>query len=70
MLLNNKTYDILNKLQRWLPSLGVFYLALCAIWGWPYGDNINATVVAVATFMAATLEVLDSNYQKSLNVGE
>lgn len=65
-MVSNKLYDILNKIQRWLPSVGIFYLALCQIWGLPFGEGVNATIIAIAAFMAATLEVLDSRYNKSL----
>lgn len=64
MRLNDKTYDILNKIQRWIPALGVFYLALCQIWGFSYGDEVNNTIVAVATLMATTLEIANGQYQK------
>lgn len=64
MRLNDKTYDILNKIQRWIPAVGVFYLALCQIWGFSYGDQINNTIVAVATLMATTLEIANGQYQK------
>lgn len=60
--MNNKVYDILNKIQRWLPALGTFYLGLCAIWGFPYGDEINQTVILVATLLAATLEISTFTY--------
>ena len=55
-------YDILNKLQRWLPSLGIFYTALATIWKWPLADEVNNTILAVAALLAATLEILTSNY--------
>ena len=64
MRLNDKTYDILNKIQRWIPAVGVFYLALCQIWGFSYGDEINNTIVAVAALMATTLEIANGQYQK------
>jgi len=58
----NKVYDILSKIQRWLPALGIFWLALCKIWGFPYGSEVNETVVAVAALLAATLEVSSARY--------
>ena len=64
MMITNKLYDILNKLQRWLPALGVFYLTVATIWGLPFGDQVNNTVVAVATLLAAFLEVSSSQYNK------
>ncbi len=64
MLMSNKLYDILNKIQRWLPALGVFYLALAKIWGIPLGDQVNATVMALATLLASTLEISTAQYNK------
>ena len=62
--MSNHIYDILNKTQRWLPSLGLFYLALTKIWSLPFGAQINDTVVALATLLAATLEVSSARYYK------
>lgn len=62
--MSNKVYDVLNKIQRWLPSLGIFYLAMCQIWELPFGNEINETIVAVATLLATTLEIATSNYLK------
>jgi hypothetical protein len=62
--MSNKTYDVLNKIQRWLPALGVFYLAIAAIWHLPYGDEVNATIVAVATLLGTTLEIATGAYLK------
>ena len=62
--MSNKVYDILNKIQRWLPSVGIFVLAICGIWGLPFGEQINNTIVAVAALLAATLEVATYKYLK------
>ena len=61
-MLTNKVYDILSKIQRWLPAIGVFYLTISKIWGIPFGSEINETVVAVATLLAALLEVSSARY--------
>lgn len=63
--MSDKIYDILNKIQRWLPSVGIFVLAICGIWGLPFGEQINNTIVAVAALLAATLEVATIKYLKS-----
>lgn len=63
--MSNKVYDILSKIQRWLPALGVFYLAICKIWGLPWGGEVNDTIVAVATLLAATLEISSGRYYKA-----
>jgi hypothetical protein len=66
MILSNNVYDILNKLQRWLPAVGIFYLTVATIWGLPFGDQVNQTIVAVCTLLAAYLEVSTSQYNKLL----
>lgn len=63
-MFTNKVYDIISKVQRWLPALGVFYLALTKIWDLPLGSQVNDTIVAVATLLAATLEVSSARYYK------
>ena len=68
MKLDNKLYDILNKIQRWLPAIGVLYLALCKIWNLPYGQAINNTIVAVAAFLATTLEISTGIYHKDVSM--
>lgn len=64
-MFTNKVYDVLSKIQRWLPALGIFYLALTKIWGLPFGSEVNDTIVAVATLLAATLEVSSARYYKT-----
>lgn len=67
-MLSNKAYDVLNKIQRWLPALAAFYVGLSQIWaGIPYGDKVSETIMLVATLMAATLEVANYQYEKSFN---
>lgn len=63
--MSNKTYDILSKIQRWLPALGVFYLTIAQIWGLPFGDQVNETIVAVAVLLATTLEISTVAYHKA-----
>lgn len=62
--MSNSTYDILNKIQRWLPALGAFYLCLCKIWAFPFGGEVNETIVAIATLLAATLEIFSTKFYK------
>ena len=64
MRFSDRIYDVLSKIQRWLPSLGLFYLALTKIWNLPFGSQVNDTIVAVATLLAATLEISSSQYYK------
>lgn len=62
--MSNKLYDVLTKIQRWLPALGAFYLGLCQVWKFPLGDEVNQTIVLIATLLAATLEISTVQYHK------
>ena len=62
--MSNELYDILNKIQRWLPALAVFWLTISTIWNIPYGEPVRDTIIAIATLLAATLEVSTARYNK------
>lgn len=62
--MSDKLYDILNKIQRWLPAVAAFFVTLCGIYGWTWGDSCSKTIIAVATLLAATLEIANSQYNK------
>ena len=64
--MSNKVYDILSKVQRWMPALGVCYLGLCKIWGFPFGDEVNQTIVLMATLLGTTLEIATAQYLKQI----
>ena len=64
--MNNKTYDILSKIQRWLPALAVFYMALCTIWNLPFGQEVRDTILAIAALLAATLEISTGSYHAAV----
>jgi hypothetical protein len=64
-MLSNKVYDILKFVaQILLPALGTMYFALAEIWGFPYGDQIVGTIVAVDTFLGALLGISAVQYNK------
>lgn len=63
-MLSNKAYDIINKIQRFLPTIGGFYLVLVAAWGLPYGDQINKTIVGLAGVLAVFLEIWTGVWKK------
>ena len=69
-MLTNNIYDILSKIQRFLPALGIFYLALAQIWGLPFGDQINMTIAALATLLGTLLEVSTGLYLKNKEMNE
>jgi hypothetical protein len=64
-MLSNKVYDILKFVaQIFLPALGTMYFALAEIWGFPYGDQIVGTIVAVDAFLGALLGISAVQYNK------
>ena len=69
MTMSNTTYDILSKIQRWLPALGAFYLGLCKVWGFAFGDEVNQTIALTATLLAATLEISTARYYNERSKG-
>ena len=64
--MSNKVYDILSKIQRFMPALGVCYLGLCKIWGFPYGNEVNQTIVLLATLLGTLLEISTAQYLKQI----
>ena len=66
--MSNRMYDIINKIQRWLVALGVAYLGLSAIWGLPFGDEINQSIVVISTLLATILEVATSQWNKDNSI--
>lgn len=61
-MFSDKAYDVFCKIQRWLPLIGLLYLSISSIWHLPYGDEVNQTIVALATFLAGTLEIANTVY--------
>ena len=67
MKLTDFWYDIL----KWvclvvLPALGVLYSVLAGLWGWPYAEEIPATIMAVEAFLGAILGVSTAQYNKEI----
>ena len=64
--MSNRVYDILNKIERFLPAIGLFYLASAKIWGLPFADEVNQTIAALATLLGTLLEISTAQYLKSI----
>ena len=63
--MSNKTYDILKWVaQIALPAVGTLYAAVAGIWGFPYGEEIVGTILAIDTFLGALLQVSTAKYNK------
>ena len=68
MKMSNKVYDVLVWIaQIVLPALGTLYAAVAGIWGFPYGEEITGTILAVDAFLGAVLKISSANYNKTLN---
>ena len=69
MKLSNKAYDALKWIaQVALPAVGTLYAALAGIWGFPYGEEIVGSILAIDTFLGVLLGISTSKYNKE-NMG-
>lgn len=65
MKFKNETYDLLKKIALYvLPALATLWLTLGKIWGFPYCEEIGATITAIDTFLGACLGISTANYYK------
>jgi hypothetical protein len=67
--MTNKTYDILKIIATIiLPALGTLYAAIASIWGLPFGDQVDKTVLAIVvaldTILGITVTKASSDYNK------
>lgn len=66
MKLPNKVYDVLKWITMIvLPALTTLYVALAAVWGFPYADAVAKTSVAVCTFLGALLGISTAEYRET-----
>lgn len=64
-MLPNKVYDVLKWVALIaLPAVATLWLALGQIWGFPYVNEIGATIIAIDTFLGALLGVSTLTYRK------
>lgn len=64
--ISDKTYNILKGIALVvLPTIATLYAALAGIWGFPYGEQIVATISAVDTALGAFLGISTSQYNKT-----
>ena len=65
MQLNGKTYDILKWCTLVLiPACTTLYVALSAIWNFPYASEVAKTSAAVCCFLGAILGISTAQYYK------
>lgn len=67
--MTDKTYDLLKKLaQTVLPALGTLYYAIAEIWGFSFGEEVVATILAIDTFLGVLLDISSTRYYKRLQI--
>lgn len=71
MILNNRVYDVMKWIAMvCLPAIGTLYFALAGIWGFPYGEQIVGTIMAIDTFLGALLGISSIQYNKKIGGAE
>ena len=66
MMLSNKVYDVLKFVaQVGLPSLAVAYAGLAKIWGFPFAEEIPASIMVIVMFLGALLQLSTAQYNKA-----
>jgi len=71
MMLNNRVYDVMKWVSLvCLPALGTLYFALAGIWGFPYGEQVVGTIMAIDTFLGAILGISTIQYNKKIGGSE
>lgn len=66
MIINNdKLYTILKWIATvGLPAVTALWLGLSKVWGFPFAEEIGATLALVTTFLGALLGIGSIRYQK------
>ena len=71
MILPDKVYNVLKWIcMILLPAIATLWFALGKIWGFPYLAEIEATIIAIDTFLGAVLGISAINYSRLDNSKE
>lgn len=69
MKISNKVYDALKWIAQYLlPAAATLYFALAGIWGFPYGEQVVGTIVALDTFLGVILGISTASYKKTHDI--
>ena len=64
MMLSNKWYDALKWVALVaLDAVGLFYQTMATIWGWPFGDQILSSCVAVSILIGTLIGISSATYK-------
>lgn len=59
-------YDVAKDAATiYLPASATLYVVLAGIWGWPFGEQITATVAGLVTFLGTVLKISTVSYNRS-----
>ena len=61
--MTNKQYDTLKTIALILTPVLAFLASLVNIWGFPYGEQIVATLTAIDTLVGAVVVVTNRAYK-------
>ena len=65
-MLPDKVYNVLKWIVMIvLPACATLYVLLANTWGFPYADQISATITGITTFLGAILGISSRSYKKS-----
>ena len=68
MIIPSKVYDVLKWIcMIVLPAIATLWFTLGKVWGFPYLGEIEATIVAIDTFLGAILGVSAIQYNRLEN---
>lgn len=54
-VMKSSVYDVLKKIALLLPILSTLYMGLAKIWGFGFGEQVDATIVLIVNFINAIL---------------
>lgn len=64
-ILPDKVYNVLKWVcMILLPAIATLWFALGKIWGFPYLAEIEATIIAIDTFLGALIGISTLQYSK------
>lgn len=65
--LSDEVYQVLKYVTMIaIPALTVFYVAVAAIWNFPFADEVAKTSAAVVALLSALLQMSSAAYNKAL----
>ena len=64
--LGQNAYEFLRWMTQYVvPGVGTLYFALASIWGFPYGEQVVGTTVALTTFLGVIIGISRAQYNSS-----